>query len=99
MKELILTAEIVFLEAAKDSFNFPIKNSIRLSFWLPDQDKSTFSEIQIENRSIEIGTTEIVEILLAERDYLFSKINIGTNFKMGVFPKIIATGKVIDVRY
>lgn len=97
MNELVLTAEIVFMEIAKNSFNFPITNSIRLSFWLPEQGVSTFSEIQIDNKSIEIGKSTIVSLLLIERDFLINKIEVGTIFELGVFPNAIATGHVIEI--
>lgn len=97
MNELVLTAEIVFMEIAKNSFNFPITNSIRLSFWLPKQRVSTFSEIQIDNKSIEIGKPATVKLLLIERDFLINQIKAGTIFEMGVFPNAIATGHVIEI--
>lgn len=97
MNELVLTAEIVFMEIAKNSFNFPITNSIRLSFWLPKQRVSTFSEIQIDNESIEIGKHTTVRLLLIERDFLINQIEVGTIFEMGVFPNAIATGHVIGI--
>lgn len=98
MKELILNVEIIFMEIAKESFHFPVTNSIRLSFWLPEQEVSTFSEIQIKNNSIEVGKAKIVEIKLVERDFLFNKIKTGTEFKLGTFPNSIAVGKVIEVK-
>lgn len=97
MNELVLTVEIVFMEIAKNSFNFPITNSIRLSFWLPKQGVSTFSEIQIDNNSIEIGKPATVRLLLIERDFLINKIDIGTIFELGVFPNAIAIGHIIGI--
>lgn len=98
MKELFLIVEIVFFEIAKESFSFPITNPIRLSFWISHDKISTFSEIQVENNSIDIGRPEIVTIKLVERDFLVNRIKSGTEFRMGTFPMEIALGKVIDVQ-
>ncbi len=98
MKDLLITAEIVFLEIAKDSFNFPIANSIRLSFWILDDSFSTFSEIQFQNNRIDIGKLEVVKIKLIERDFLINRIKTGTEFRMRPFPIEIALGKVIEVQ-
>ncbi|MGB3947676.1 MAG: hypothetical protein WBM13_06810 [Bacteroidia bacterium] len=43
MQNITIKAEIVFSEAAKESFKFPIQNSIRTSFWLKGANGSTFS--------------------------------------------------------
>lgn len=98
MKELTLTAEIIFFETSKKYFNFPISNSIRSSFWIKDGVISTFAEIKIENSQIEVGELVIVKIILLERDFLYNKINIGTEFKIGVFPFEIAHGTIIDLK-
>jgi len=98
MKELILIVEIVFLEIAKESFNFPITNPIRLSFWIPGDEVSAFSEIQVQNNSIDIGRTEVAKLKLVERDFLVNRIKVDTEFRIGVFPKEIALGKVIEVQ-
>lgn len=98
MKELILIVEIIFLEIASESFNFPINNSIRLSFWIPNDVVSTFSEIQVQNKNIDIGKTEIVKIKLVKRDFLENRIKKGTEFRIGVFPKEIALGKVLELQ-
>lgn len=98
MKELILTVEIIFLEIAQGSFNFPITNSIRLSFWITDDETSTFSELQVQNKQIDIGRSEIVKIKLIERDFLANRIERGTEFRIGIFPEAIAEGKVIKVQ-
>ncbi|WBV61633.1 hypothetical protein PFY12_05790 [Chryseobacterium camelliae] len=98
MRELNLIAEVVFLEIAKESFNFPITESIRLSFWIPNDKISTFSEIQIQkNATIDINKPILVKINLLERDFLINKIKEGSEFKMGIFPKAIAFGKIIEV--
>jgi len=98
MKELILITEVVFLEIAKERFNFPITNSIRSSFWISECETSTFSEIQVENKIIDIGKPEIVEIKLVEREFLLDRIKSGTKFKIGIFPNEIALGKIIEVK-
>lgn len=98
MKELILIVEIVFLEIAKESLNFPITKPVRLSFWMPNDKVSTFSEIQIQNDNIDVGITEVVKIKLIERDFLVNRIKSGTEFRIGIFPKEIALGKVIKVQ-
>lgn len=97
MKELVLIVEITFLETANESFNFPITNPIRSSFWILHDEISTFSEIQVQNENIEIGRTEIVKIKLVERDFLVNRIERGTEFRIGIFPKEIALGKVIEI--
>ena len=97
MKELILTTEIIFLEAARERLNFPVVNSIRMSFWIPNDEFSTFSEIQFQNNRVDIGITEIAKIKLVERDFLVNRIKNGSEFRIGVFPNEIAIGKVIDL--
>lgn len=95
MKELILIAEIVFLEIARESFNFPITDTISLSLWIPNDELSTFCEIQVQDSGIDIGKTEIVKIKLVERDFLVNRIKSGSEFRVGVFPKEIALGKIV----
>ncbi len=99
MNELILNAEIIFSEIARDSFSFPITNPIRLSFWIPGDEVSTFSEIQVENKNINIGGAEVVKIKSLERDWLVNRIERGVEFRIGIFPKEIAVGKVIEVHH
>ncbi|SHG15791.1 hypothetical protein SAMN04488522_104679 [Pedobacter caeni] len=98
MERLSLIAEIIFLETAKNSFSFPIGNSIRMSFWLPGDKASTFSEIQINNKIIDLGKHEILEIKLGDIGLLLSRIQKGTEFRMGTFPNEIAIGKVIEIK-
>ncbi|MCD2425931.1 hypothetical protein LQ567_24320 [Niabella pedocola] len=98
MKEITLTCEIVFLEIAEKYFNFPITNSIRSSFWIADDKVSTFSQIKIPDNNIVLGRTEVVEMTLIERDFLMNRIKSGTEFRMGVFPREIALGRVIKVQ-
>lgn len=98
MERLSLIAEIIFLDTAKNSFNFPVRNSIRMSFWLPDDKTSTFSEIQVNNKSIELGKYEIVEIKLGDRDLLLNRLKIGAEFRMGTFPNEIAIGRAIEIK-
>lgn len=97
MKELVLLAEIIFLETAKNSFNFPIINSVRLSLWFPEGEASTFSEIQIQEKHLEIGKPQIVKIKLMSREFLKNKIIVGSEFKMGTFANAIALGKIVEV--
>jgi len=99
MKELALTAEIIFLEIAEKSFRFPVTNYIRLSFWLPGDKVSTFSEVQPQGVSINIGGITIVKVGIVERDFLVDRIKVGTQFRVGVYPQEIAIGKVIEVVY
>ena len=97
MKELTIIAEILFLETAKESFNFPIYNSIRTSFWLRDESDSTFSEITTVNKQMELGEKTNVKIRLLEREFLKGKVLVGTEFNLGVYPKTIAIGKVVRI--
>lgn len=97
MKELILSIEVIFSKNANKYFNFPITNTVRMSFWLTDGDTSTFSEFKTSN-SVEIGSLNFAEIKIVERDFLLNKVNIGTKFKIGVFPNAIASGKIIDIK-
>lgn len=97
MKELILRAEVIFFKNANEYFNFPITNPIRVSFWLPNINNSTFSEFKNLN-AVEIGILNIAEIKIVERDFLLNKVKIGTKFKIGVFPDAIASGKIIAIK-
>ena len=97
MKEIVIIAEILFLEIANKSFNFPITNSIRISLWLSDSNQSTFSEIQLGNEKLEIGENSKVRVKLLEQEFLQNKIKEGTEFMIGTYPEVIAKGKVIKV--
>lgn len=69
-----------------------------MSFWLPDDKTSTFAEIQVNNKNIDLGKREIVEIKIGDRDLLLNRIEIGTEFRMGTFPNEIAIGKAIEIK-
>src|SRR5687768_8800156 len=98
MQEITLVVEILFLEIAKESFNFPISNSVRLSFWFPDGKASTFSEIQIQGERIEIGKPQVIRINLIKRDFLIDSMKVGNEFRMGTFPIAIANGKILEIK-
>ncbi len=95
MKEIKLITEVTFLEIAEGSFNFPITDSIRLSFWILGDRISTFSEIIIDNKIVNVGKIEILEIIIVEREFLINGIKIGAEFELGTFPYAIALGKII----
>lgn len=97
MKEIIILAEILCLESATKSFNFPISNSVRISFWLKDGNHSTFSEIRLTDTKLEIGKKSIVRIQLLEQEFLKNKIKPDTEFYMGVYPQEVIIGRVIEV--
>lgn len=96
--EILLLAEISFLDKAKESFNFPIFNSIRTSLWLLHAEYSTFSEIVVEPGSfLEIGRLHKVRIKLPESSFLMEKLYPDVEIKLGVFPVEIANGKILEV--
>ena len=97
MKEVLLRANITFLEIAKESFNFPLNNSIRTSFWLLNSQKSTFSEIQLLDENVDILKLYEVKIKVTERDFFYDKLKNGIEFKAGTYPNEIAYGKIIEV--
>lgn len=97
MREVNLKVEITFFEGAKESFNFPIINSIRTSFWLPDSKFSTFSELSFNEEKIEVKKKYQAEIVIIERDFLIGKLEIGSEFKVGTYPKVIAEGKIVAI--
>ncbi|GEN68107.1 hypothetical protein [Chryseobacterium rhizosphaerae] len=98
MKEKIILAEIQFNDTAQDFFNFPITNPIRISFWGEKQHLSTFSEIRITDKPIEINKKFVLEINIMDRDFLTETLKIGNPFNLGVFPIIIAQGKILDLK-
>lgn len=98
MKELILTVEIIFLDIAKESFKFPIKNNIRTSFWLLNSELSTFSELQLLDKEIDIWEKKTALIKIIERDFLKEKLNLCSEFKLGVYPQEIAYGRIVEIR-
>ncbi len=99
MKEIILIVEIIFLDFARKSFKFPISNNIRTSFWLLDSDISTFSELQLVDEEFDIWMKQLASLRIVERDFLKEKLNVGGEFKLGVFPKEIAFGRIIDIKF
>lgn len=98
MKEIILIVEIVFWGIAKESFKFPITNNIRTSFWLLNSELSTFSELQLLDEEIDIWEKKTALIKIVERDFLKEKLNVGSEFKLGVYPKEIAYGRVVEIK-
>ncbi len=97
MKEITIKAEIIFLEAAKEAFIFPIHSSVRTSFWLAGANVSTFSQIQIDDIQVHVMESYILEVKLLLRDFLQGKITEGTQFCLGTFPHKIAQGKVLTI--
>jgi hypothetical protein len=98
MKEKTIVCEIIFGEQARQSFKFPLTGSIRTSFWIPNSKASTFSEIEIGNRNIDVGELTTVEIKIIERDFLHDKVKVGTEFMVGTFPNSIASGKILGIQ-
>lgn len=98
MKELILIVEIIFLDIAKESFNFPIMNNIRTSFWLLNSELSTFSELQLLDKEIDIWEKKTALIKIVEREFLKEKLNVGSDFKLGVYPQEMAYGRIVEIK-
>ena len=98
MKEVILTAQIKFFEAAKRSFNFPLTNSIRTSFWLKGAKISTFSELKFPH-PIEIGDIYLVKIQLVERTFMKNQLKKGAEFNVGTFPDKLGSGKIKEIEW
>ncbi len=97
MNELHLTAELVFLKVATQFFRFPVEREIRMSFWLPNALVSTPAAITNVSGAIEIGKLAVVNILVME-NYFFDKIiEVGTDFRLGLFPTEFACGKVLKI--
>lgn len=90
----MLKVEFVFNNLAKDAFRFPIRNSIRISFWLQGSTYSSPSEITF-NRGV-INTDEIIEasILIIN---VFNVIEEGDLFFIGLFPNAIGEGIIKKV--
>ncbi|KQT28486.1 hypothetical protein ASG22_19995 [Chryseobacterium sp. Leaf405] len=97
MREISLIADIVFFESAQEKFNFALKNSIRISFWLPDSTVSTFSEIIFDNERIELNKNYKARINLIERDFLKGRLSENCEFKIGNYPMTIGKGKILKV--
>jgi hypothetical protein len=98
MKEIILIVEIIFLDIAKENFNFPIMNNLRTSFWLLNSELSTFSELQLLDKEVNIWEKNTVLIKIIERDFLKEKLYVGCEFKLGVYPKEMAYGRVVEIK-
>jgi hypothetical protein len=99
MKDILLIAEIIFFETAKKSFNFPIMNAIRNSFWLSHQNFSTFAEITpLESGFTETNKKYMAQIIIVERDFLQNQLHVGCEFKLGTYPLEIARGKILELK-
>lgn len=97
MKEMLLDVEVTFIEKAKHSFNFPITNSIRTSFWLKGSNYSTFSEVQKHTEPIQSMKPYRLKIIVGGRDVVVNMLEKGKEFRLGTFPYEIAFGKIIKV--
>ncbi|WP_299221343.1 hypothetical protein [uncultured Aquimarina sp.] len=98
MNEIILIVDIIFLDRAKEAFNFPISNSIRTSFWIEDAENSTFSELIVENENFYLDQYyHNVKIKIVEREFLSEKLHKGVKFKIGIFPNAIAEGQIDSI--
>ena len=84
-----LKTEFIFNASAMEAFRFPIKNSIRISFWLEGSNYSSPSEITFEKAMVNIEEKVEASILIVN---VFDEIRIGNTFLVGVFPKIIGEG-------
>ena len=89
-----LKVELVFNDSAKDAFQFPIRNSIRISFWLTDVDYSTPSEITFDKESVNVNEKIEACILIIN---VFNTIKEGNSFYIGTFPLIIGKGIIKEI--
>ena len=97
MKAIFISAELEFLESAKKAFGFPILNVIRTSFWIAGDTKTTPCQIETGNIQIEFENYNPISITVIPRDFLEDKINIGTHFKIGIYPTAIANGTILEI--
>ena len=97
MEHLEFKAQILFLESASKYFRFPIKiKKIRLSFWLLDSTSSTPSETEFEEY-IFINRYYDVNIMIIYMEFLNNKISEGQSFYIGIYPEIVAKGKILKI--
>lgn len=97
MKNIIITADVIFFNSAKKGFNFPIKNSIRTSFWLFEDKASTFSEVQFFDNQIEPWVIYRATVKIGDGDFLQGRIAEGVEFKLGLYPFEFAIGRIVDI--
>lgn len=97
MKEINFLANILFLESAREKFNFPLNNSIRISFWLINSTSSTFCEIIFHNENVELNKSYKTQIHLLERDFLKGRLLKNCEFEVGNYPTVIGKGKIIEI--
>jgi hypothetical protein len=95
MKTSKLQVNICFLENAKERFNFPIKNPVRISFWLLNDVQSTPCELLINGFEVDVQKKYTIEITVIEQAFLAKKLLPNRAFKIGLFPIEIASGKII----
>lgn len=97
MNEINLIVELIFWETAKTYFNFPLQNNIRTSFWLQDSKKTTFAEINFQNKAILVNQKINATVTISLRDFYKDETFIGKKFNIGVFPIILAEGSILEI--
>ncbi len=89
----IIQAQLCFNTFALESFNFPIRNTIRISLWTDESLHSTPSEIEFNKEEVSINEFVAVNISVIKG----LDIKIGDSFNIGIYPNIIGKGTVSDI--
>ena len=82
-----ILAKLTFNEKAKESFNFPILNPVRISMWKLSETHSVPSEI-ICSKPMFVETEYTVEVrMIGIGNY--TKLIVGDSLVFGFFPEIV----------
>ncbi len=98
VKEIKIIADIILFSSVEKSFKFPIISKIRTSFWLPENDISTFSEFEFKKPVSSIGEIYEAKITLVKREFLNNKLNPKATFLFGTFPNAIGEGTIKEIK-
>ncbi|HVU95338.1 MAG TPA: hypothetical protein VHE34_08945 [Puia sp.] len=99
MEDVLMIAEVNFIENTKIGFKFPVMNPIRMSFWISPENPSTPAEITpLGTGFMEPGKKYMAEIAIIDRDFLKDQLHVGCEFKLGTFPVQIAQGKIMEMK-
>ena len=93
-RSIYISANVKLNENINVWFHLPIRQPIRISFWLPDALEGTFSEIHFDQDVIEIGDY-FCRIMLPIQDFT-ANLKKGDFFYFGTKPMAIGEGIVIE---
>ena len=94
--EVTIISSVVFNSNANKYLNFPLRNSIRMSFWLDIRRGSTFSEFHFDSIIEEINHEYFARVLLPNTSMTLG-LKVGDKFGFGARFACVGEGVVTGI--